>query len=147
MKHEATKPRSPDKEDTPVSYAVIGAAIEDHRVLGPGYLESIYQKAMESELRRRGLRFDRQLVVPIDYKGETLGEHVLDLVVEGNLVVELKAVESLAPVHFVQVQSYLRASAYDLGLLINFNVLSLKDGIFRRLNPRATSLRRLAGVS
>jgi GxxExxY protein len=130
MKHEATKPRSSEKEETPLSYAVIGAAIEVHRILGPGYLESVYQAAMEVELELRGLHFDRQLVIPIEYKDRRIAEHVVDLVVE-DLVVELKAVESFAAVHFSQVHSYLKAGAFDLGLLINFNVPVLKDGVRR----------------
>ena len=131
MKHEATKPRSSDKDETPISYAVIGAAIEVHRTLGPGYLEKVYQAAMELELALRGLRFDKQLVIPIEYKGSRIAEHVVDLVVEGQLVVELKAVESFGTVHFSQVHSYLKAGAFELGLLINFNVPVLKEGVRR----------------
>jgi GxxExxY protein len=131
MKHEATKPRSPDKSETPISYAVIGAAIEVHRVLGPGFLENVYQRALEIELGLRGLRFDRQLQVPILYKDCRVAEHLIDLVVEGELVVEHKAVEQFASVHFSQVHSYLKAGAFDLGLLINFNVPVLKDRLRR----------------
>jgi GxxExxY protein len=131
MKHEATKPRSSEKDDTSISYGVIGAAIEVHRLLGPGYLESVYQAAMEVELELREFRFDRQLVIPIAYKERKIAQHVIDLVVEGDLVVELKAVEAFAAVHFSQVHSYLKAGAFDLGLLINFNVPVLKDGVRR----------------
>ncbi len=131
-------PRSgPGEEIDRVAYATIGAAIEVHRSLGPGFLESAYEEAMAVELGLRGLRFDRQLRVPIEYKDVIVAEHVIDMVVEGELVLELKAIERLAAVHLAQVHSYLKAGAYQLGLLINFNVPVLKEGIRRVIRKNA----------
>jgi GxxExxY protein len=110
---------------------IIGAAIEVHRELGPGLLESAYQACLAEEMSLRGMEFRRHVPLQVQYRGRTLeSAYQVDFVVQ-RVVVELKAVESLAPVHFVQVQSYLRASAYDLGLLINFNVPVLKEGVKR----------------
>jgi GxxExxY protein len=132
MEHRAAEPQSPEKEEiNKLSYAVIGAAIEVHRALGPGFLESVYEEAMAIELALRSLRFDRQQRVPIMYKEKLVGEHVLDLVIEGALVVELKAIEQLAAVHFAQIHAYLKASELEFGLLINFNVPVLTDGVRR----------------
>ena len=123
--------REPDKKTDELAKAVIGAAIEVHRVLGPGYLESVYDEAMAVELNLRGVAFERQKGMSVDYKGHAVGEGRLDLVVDGCLIVELKAVETLAPIHTAQVISYLKATQLPLGLLINFNVPLLKDGIRR----------------
>ena len=111
--------------------AVISAAIEVHRMLGPGFLESVYEEALCVELALRGIHFLRQVLVAVDYKGHSVGESRLDLLIEGTLVVELKAVDALAPVHSAQMISYLRATGHHLGLLINFNVPLLKDGVKR----------------
>src|SRR5512134_2947555 len=89
-----------------LAHAVIGAAIEVHRLLGPGYVEAVYEEALCVELRLRGIPFMRQVTVPVDYKGHPVGEGRLDLLVGDLLVVELKAVEALAPVHSAQVISY-----------------------------------------
>lgn len=121
----------PSKRVDDLAYAVIGAAIEVHRHLGPGYLESVYQQAMEIELTLRQIPFERQKGVGVEYKGTMVGEGKLDLLVGEELIVELKAVESLAPVHKAQVISYLKQTGLHLGLLINFNVVVLKDGIQR----------------
>jgi GxxExxY protein len=110
---------------------VIGAAIEVHRLLGPGYLESVYQEALCIELSLRGIRFARQVPVGVTYKGKIAGEARLDLLVDERLVVELKAVETLAPIHVAQVISYLKATKLTLGLLITFNVTVLRRGIKR----------------
>lgn len=110
---------------------VIGCAIEVHRTLGPGLLESVYEKALCFELQQRGLNFANQVSVPILYKGQNLGDHRLDLLVENQLVVELKAVDRFDPVFQAQLLSYLRLTGKQLGLLINFNVPVLKDGIKR----------------
>ena len=99
--------------------------------LGPGFLESVYEEALCAELRLRGIPFVRQLVVPIRYKGQVVGEGRLDLLIDSLLVVELKAVEALAQIHAVQLLSYLKATGHTLGLLINFNVPILKHGIKR----------------
>ena len=110
---------------------VIGAAIEVHRHLGPGFLEKIYEDALCVELTLRGIRFVRQPVVPIQYKGVDIGDDRLDLLVEDDLVVELKAVDSLANIHTAVVLSYLKATGKRLGLLMNFHEVVLKDGIKR----------------
>lgn len=111
--------------------AVIGAAIEVHRVLGPGCLEGVYEEALAVELGLRNVPFERQKELYLNYKGHSVGESRLDFLVGGLLVVELKAVDALAPIHTLQVISYLKAVGSPLGLLINFNVPVLKSGIQR----------------
>jgi len=111
--------------------AVIGAAIEIHRALGPGLLESVYERAMGIELNERGIPFETQVQVPITYKGQSAGDLRLDLLVDQRLLVELKAIDALAALHQAQVLSYLRATNLTLGLLINFNVTQLVRGIKR----------------
>lgn len=120
------------------SRSVIGAAIEVHSALGPGLLERLYEHAMIHELRLRGLRVERQVPFRVRYKGVDLGDQYLDLVVEGLLVVELKSVERVREEHLGQLTSYLRSSGLPLGLLINFNVARLKDGLHRRVATRNT---------
>ena len=110
---------------------VIGAAIEVHRVLGPGFLESVYEEAVAIELAVRNIPFERQVAIGVEYRGQQVGEGRLDLLVGGALIVELKAVEALAPIHTAQVISYLKTTGRLLGLLINFNVPVLKEGIRR----------------
>jgi len=114
-----------------VTHGVIGAAIEVHRVLGPGLLESIYEDALCVELKLAGLSFERQLPVKVHYKGLPIGEARIDLLVCGNLIVELKTVEKFAPVHTAQVLSYLKIMNLRLGLLVNFNVAQLRQGLKR----------------
>ncbi|MCE4537304.1 GxxExxY protein [Pelomonas sp. P7] len=115
-----------------VSDAVIAAAIEVHKELGPGLFESAYEAAMDIELKSRGLAVERQLEVPMTYKGQPLGSsYRVDLVVDRELVVELKAVECLAPVHTAQVLTYLRLLKLRSGLLINFNHAQLRHGVKR----------------
>ncbi|HWI63898.1 MAG TPA: GxxExxY protein [Symbiobacteriaceae bacterium] len=99
---------------------IIGAAIEVHRILGPGFLETVYEEALARELTRRGIPFERQIDVPIYYKGDVVGKHRLDLLVEGCIIVELKRVTDLAEVHFAVVLSYLNATNLDVALLLNF---------------------------
>ena len=99
---------------------IIGAAIEVHRTLGPGFLESVYETALVVELRHCGLRFERQLSVPIVYRGVEVGLHRIDLFVADEIVVELKAIKELVNEHFAIVRSYLRAAGRDHGLLLNF---------------------------
>jgi GxxExxY protein len=123
--------REPDVETDRLAQEVIGAAIEVHRTLGPGFLESVYEQALGVELGLRGVQLQRQVPVSVDYKGHSIGESRLDLLVDGRLIVELKAVEQLAPIHTAQLMSYLRATGYRLGLLVNFNTTRLKDGIKR----------------
>lgn len=117
-----------------LSEAVIGAAIEVHRVLGPGFVESVYEEALCQELGLRSIPFEHQVEVPLQYKQKSIGTHRLDLVIDRRLVVELKAVEETARVHKAQVLSYLKASGLRLGLLINFNVPQLIRGIERIAN-------------
>jgi GxxExxY protein len=111
--------------------AVIGAALEVHRQLGPGYLESVYEEALTVEFKLRDIEFERQKIVPVHYKGYPVGEGRVDLVAASQLIIELKAVETLLPIHTAQVISYLKATSCQLGLLINFNERLLKNGIQR----------------
>jgi GxxExxY protein len=119
-----------------LSRLVIDAAIEVHRSLGPGYVESIYEEALAIELTNRGIPFQRQESIAIYYKGHRLGEGRLDIFVARKIIVELKAVEVILPVHKAQVISYLKATNCSLGILINFNVPLLKDGIKRIVRNR-----------
>lgn len=128
---EAPERIEPDQELNELSGAVVGAAIDVHKVLGPGCFESVYEEAMCVELRRRGISFARQVHFAVDYKGEPVGEGRVDLVVAESLVVELKAVDAFASIHTAQVISYLKATRRRLALLINFNVPVLKEGIKR----------------
>ena len=111
--------------------AIIGAAIEVHRLLGPGFLESTYHRALEVELKLRGVAFESESLIQLNYKGRSIGEGRIDLLLGGSVVVELKAVDKLAPIHQAQVISYLKATGHSVGLLINFNTEVLKDGIKR----------------
>ena len=115
-----------------LSYAVIGAAIEVHKVKGPGLLESVYQKCLQKEFGLRGIQAIREYRVALEYKGEELDEYlVLDFLVGGRLVVELKAVEQVLPIHKAQVLSYMKSMNAPLGLLINFHEVTLKEGVHR----------------
>lgn len=99
---------------------IIGAGIAVHKALGPGFIESVYENALVVELRHQGVNMQRQLAVPVVYRGVDVGLHRLDLFVEGKIVVELKAIKELANVHFAVVRSYLRAVNRDHGLILNF---------------------------
>jgi len=121
----------PDKAVDDVARVVIGAAIEVHKHLGPGYLESVYEQALAIELELREVPFKCQHAATVRYKGITVGEGRVDLLVADRLVVELKAVETLLPIHKAQVISYLRGTGLSLGLLINFNARTLREGIQR----------------
>jgi GxxExxY protein len=122
---------APDQRSNLLAAMVIDAAFEVHRALGPGYLESVYEEALSFELERRAIPFERQVLVAVHYKGKRVGEGRIDILVDRHLVVELKAVELFAPVHVVQIVSYLRALGKPLGLLITFNVPRLRSGIRR----------------
>ncbi len=114
---------------------VIGAAIEVHRSLGPGLLESAYEECLCRELDLRKIAYERQKALPVEYKGVRLDcGYRLDVVVAGRLIVELKAVESLLPIHKAQLLTYLKLTGTKTGLIINFNVSALKDGIQRISN-------------
>ena len=110
---------------------VIGAAIEVHRHLGPGFLESIYEKALCHELDLRRIAYERQKEIGVPYKGLTIDGQRLDLVVDGQLIVELKTVDTIAPIHEAQLLSYLKTTHLKVGLLINFKAQRLKSGIRR----------------
>ena len=110
---------------------IIGCAIEVHRQLGPGLLESTYESALCIEFGDAGLQFERQLTAPVVYKGRVIGEYKLDLMVGDAVIVELKSVERHDPVHEAQLLTYLRVTGKHVGLLINFNTRMLKNGIRR----------------
>jgi GxxExxY protein len=115
-----------------LTHEIIGSAIEVHKVLGPGLLESAYELCMAHELTLRGIRFEKQKPLPVIYKGLKLeGGYRIDLFVEGKIVVELKAIDRLAPIHDATLLTYLRLSECKIGLIINFNVQVLKAGIRR----------------
>ena len=107
-------------EQEELSGSVVGAAIEVHKALGPGFLESVNENALALELAARGIGFERQRAVPILYRGSEVGLHRLDLLVAALIVVELKAVMALEDVHFAMVRSYLRATGREHGLILNF---------------------------
>ena len=118
-----------------LTHAVIGAAIHVHRQLGPGLLEVVYAQCMRRELERRGIEFEREVFAPIYYEGSRLETQLrIDLVIEKALIVELKAVPVLLPVHTAQLLSYLKLTGLHLGLLINFNVEILVHGVRRVIN-------------
>ena len=118
-----------------ISQMIIGAAIEVHKEMGPGLLESVYEACMIAELDRRGLKVESQLTYPLIYKGEKLDkEFRIDLLVEDKVIVELKAIDEIKPIHEVQLVTYLKLTGKKLGLLINFNVPILKEGIRRKVN-------------
>jgi GxxExxY protein len=121
----------PSQEVDALAHKVIGAAIEVHRVLGPGYLESVYEEALAHEFSLNNIPYERQVKVKVAYKEHSVGEGRLDLLVANILPVELKAVDALAPIHQAQIISYLKMTGLQLGLLINFNVTLLKQGIKR----------------
>lgn len=118
-----------------VSGLIIKAAITVHRELGPGLLESVYQVCLLAELKSMGMHVEEQVAVPIVYRGERLANSLrIDLLVEDRVVVEIKAVEDLHPIHMAQLLTYLRLTKKKLGLLINFNTTKLVDGIERVMN-------------
>ena len=110
---------------------IIGCAIEVHRALGPGLLESAYVGALAIELAHRGIPFERQLRIPLNYRGRSIGDYFVDLVIADRVVVEVKSVVRLEPVFEAQVLTYLRITGLRVGLLLNFNKGVLKDGIKR----------------
>ena len=123
-------------ERDPLTEAVIGAAIEVHRVMGPGLLESVYQKCLDYEMKLRNLEFVPKKKLPIVYKGNVVHDDELrwHFFFPGRLIVEIKAVEKLIPIHEAQLLTYLRLSKTRVGLLINFNVRLLMNGIKRMVN-------------
>ena len=123
----------PDPGLNVLTNLIIGALIAVHKALGAGHMESLYMNALSIEFRRRGIPFQREVAIPVFYCGEKVGETRLDFVVGDDLrvVVELKAIEALAPIHTAQCISYLRASGLRLAILVNFNVRKLVEGIKR----------------
>jgi GxxExxY protein len=126
---------SPTLELNEISRRIIDAAIQIHKKLGPGLLESVYRECLVHEMRKRGLRVEEEVQVPIVYDGIKLKSPLrLDLLVEAEVIVELKAIDDVVAVHRAQLLSYLRLTGKRLGLLLNFNVVLLKDGIHRIVN-------------
>lgn len=129
-----------DEEDEPnaelnlITNEIIGAAIAVHRELGPGLLEQMYENALAMEFSLRGVQFQRQVPVAVQYKGHTIGECRLDFVVADKVIVELKAIEAIGPVQKAQMICYLKITKLRLGIILNFNVALLKDGIKRIAN-------------
>lgn len=122
-----------DDELEQLAYDTIGAALEVHRQLGPGFLESVYENAMAVELGARAIPFERQVPATVEYKDIDVGEGRLDLLVGDRLIVELKAVDSFRPIHEAQIMSYLEMTDLPLGLLLNFKTTKLKDGGIKRV--------------
>jgi GxxExxY protein len=119
-------------ENDDLAGKIIAAAIEVHRHLGPGLLESAYERCLAIELRQRGIPFERQKDLPLSYKGESVhAAYRLDLVIDNELILELKTVEKFEPIHTAQALTYLRLTGIKTALLINFNTPLLKDGIKR----------------
>jgi GxxExxY protein len=123
--------KEPDAETNRLSEQIIGAAIEVHKALGPGFAESVYENALSVELNVRNIPFRCQEPITLKYKDRVVGKGEIDLLVADKIIVELKSVESLAAVHKAQVISYLKAKHLQVGLIINFNVPVLVDGVKR----------------
>lgn len=119
------------QDDDPLTYEIIGAAIEVHRALGAGLLEELYEEAFGIELEYRKLKYERQRHIDVVYKGRNIGDMYVDIVVENTAVVELKSVKSLSPIHTAQLMTYLKLLNLKKGLLINFNVRFLREGVKR----------------
>lgn len=121
-----------------LSYKIIGLAIEVHRQLGPGLLESAYQECLYYEIKKAGLKVEKEITLPITYKEIKLDQgYRIDLLIEDKLVIELKTVESFTSVHFAQILTYLKLGKYPLGLLINYNSKILKNNIKRFINSNS----------
>lgn len=119
--------------DDPLTHAIIQATITVHTVLGPGFIESVYQRALAIELEKHGLTVATEVEVTIRYDGQLVGRHRLDFVVNGRVIVELKTVEDLGKAHYAQVRSYLRATGLPVALLVNF---SKEQADYRRVDLR-----------
>jgi GxxExxY protein len=140
-----------------ITKQIISCAIEVHSVLGPGLLESVYEEALAHEFRLRKLRYERQKEISLSYKGKDIGNHRIDYLTEDEVIVELKAVETMHRIYEAQVLTYLRALGKRVGLLINFNVVLLKDGIKRlilqrtqranTINPRKLKTKYFSAIS
>jgi len=129
-----------DLSNEHLTQRVIGAAIEVHRQVGPGLLESTYEDCLTLQLASTGIAFERQIFLPLVYKSECITRaYKIDFLIEKSLILELKSVEKLLPVHQAQVLTYLRLAGLETGLLINFNCVVLKDGIRRLTNKTSPS--------
>jgi GxxExxY protein len=117
--------------DTEITELIIGCAIEVHRELGPGLPEAVCETALCIELQSRSIPFKRQIGVPIYYKGHLLSEHRPDLIVADQIIVEVKTIERIAPVHVAQVSTYLRITSLKVGLILNFNSATMRAGVRR----------------
>ena len=118
-----------------ITEKIIGAAIEVHKYLGPGLFEQAYEKCLCQEFELRRINFEKQKYMPVSYKGQTIDcSYRIDLIVESKVIVELKSVSSILPIHKLQILNYLKLSNMLLGLIINFNVPKLKEGIKRVIN-------------
>lgn len=135
-----------DPEVERIAHDIIGAAIEVHRELGPGLLEGIYEDALEVELELRGIKAERQVQVPVMYKGRQIRPQRVDLFVERCIIVENKSTKAVAEGELQQCRSYLRAAGLPLGLVFNFREVLLRDGLYRVFNKRATGYRRSSGI-
>ncbi len=122
-----------------LSYALIGAAMEVHNTLGRGFLGAVYQAALAHELTLRGIRFEQQVKLPVYYKGQLVGDYIADFVVEGKIILELKAIAQLAPVHKAQAHNYLVATGLSLAILLNFGATSLERERVIRYTQKETS--------
>ena len=118
-------------QDDPLTRRIIGCAIEVHRSLGPGLLEKLYKEAMAIELEMSGLKVERNVKIPVEYKGMSIGDYFIDLLVEDTVILELKSVERHDPIFEAQILSYMKLTNKKIGLLINFNSKMVKDGIKR----------------
>lgn len=138
QRHEATMVT--EEYYNNLSHKIIECCIEVHNELGPGLLESVYEACVEKEMKNAGLKVQRQVSLPVFYKKEILDkEFIIDMIVEDLIVLEFKTVETILPVHEAQLVSYLKLANKKLGLLINFNVKLLKEGIRRRINGNLNS--------
>lgn len=125
----------PDKrqsvQDDPLTRKIIACAIEVHRKLGPGLLEKLYKEAMIIEMELNGLKAEKNVKIPVEYKGKPIGDYYIDLLVDDSVILELKSVERHDPVFEAQILSYMKLTGKKVGLLINFNSKMVKDGIKR----------------
>jgi GxxExxY protein len=122
--------RLPEQDD-PLTRRIIACAIEVHKRLGPGLLEKLYQEAMVVEMELNGLKVEKNVKIPVEYKGKPIGEYFIDILVENNVILELKSVERHDPIFEAQILSYMKLTGKRIGLLINFNSKMVKDGIKR----------------
>jgi GxxExxY protein len=124
-----------------LSERIIGCCMDVHKELGPGLMESVYEICVETVMKKSGLFVERQVLLPVTFKGETLEKvFVIDMIVNGLIILEFKSIETILPVHEAQLVTYLKLADKKLGLLINFNVALLKDGIRRKINGNLNSV-------